>query len=500
MSLFERRFPRFALTCVAAVVGWWVGLLVYRAWQDRARANQAEAYQVFPLPHHVPKYPGGVSFRFAMAHDVIHERFPRHGRAYYEERNRRVRQALQDEQAKRQDGGKPAAERFVLLDDLAVGLDLLGKHQEAIDLMRAKLKEQETLGLAGRDLYSSYANLGTFLILWQIQEGFADVPTARQRLTEGLGHVRKSIEVNPQSHFGREIWQAVILEYLLAVLDDPKLVLRFDMVGNRLDVPMQNIAANRSLQNSGMWNLYARGARADLADEIRIDADSRQRRRSLITPVGAEAGWTEAVKSAHQKPVPFDEPCLGIIGMWRLGGGANPHFALALGEIMMRVGQRYIAWCAYERAGQMAQFVGPPAIAEKFAAHCRSRQMTIREELPPAEQSPLRPRFDKELAFGKRYQQAYQDYEAQRIRAGASIDDPHFYDAFQTEHGPIASPSGPEEEYRVQRDGFSLARAAESLAAMLLGAGLAAFLVAIVVRLLARPRSTPAESVFSPPV
>ena len=29
--------------------------------------------------------------------------------------------------------------------------------------------------------------------------------------------------------------------------------------------------------------------------------------------------------------MPFDEPVLGVIGMWTLGGGPNPHSALALG-------------------------------------------------------------------------------------------------------------------------------------------------------------------------
>src|SRR5262249_2419526 len=72
--------------------------------------------------------------------------------------------------------------------------------------------------------------------------------------------------------------------------------------------------------------------------------------------------------------VPFDEPTLGIIGMWRLGGGANPHFCLALGETMLRVGQRNIAWCAYERATQLANRFWPdPEIQGKFTEHCRER-------------------------------------------------------------------------------------------------------------------------------
>ena len=62
---------------------------------------------------------------------------------------------------------------------------------------------------------------------------------------------------------------------------------------------------------------------------------------------------------SHRMPTSFDEPCLGIVGMWRQGGGANPHFALALAETMLRVGQRYVAWTAYERASRLAERFWP---------------------------------------------------------------------------------------------------------------------------------------------
>jgi hypothetical protein len=86
--------------------------------------------------------------------------------------------------------------------------------------------------------------------------------------------------------------------------------------------------------------------------------------RKYITLVGAEEGWKDAVKTPHQEPVPFDEPTLGIIGMWGLGGGANPHFALALGEMTLRVGQRYLAWGAYDRPARMAERFWPDAAVQ----------------------------------------------------------------------------------------------------------------------------------------
>src|SRR4051812_13988314 len=75
---------------------------------DRAGAIYA------PLPHHVPPSPGAAAFRFAMVHDVIHERYPRHGPAFYQKRERLAREKLpvlpRDSEA-----------AFALTDDIAVG-------------------------------------------------------------------------------------------------------------------------------------------------------------------------------------------------------------------------------------------------------------------------------------------------------------------------------------------------------------------------------------------
>ena len=63
-------------------------------------------------------------------------------------------------------------------------------------------------------------------------------------------------------------------------------------------------------------------------------------------------------------------------------------------------------------------------------------------QLTPEEHELLPRRFAEELKFGKDYHKAHQNYEKTKIDAGADLDDPHFYDAFQTEHGPIASSVG----------------------------------------------------------
>jgi hypothetical protein len=437
--------------------------------------------RVYPLPHHIPKYPGGVSLRFAMVHDVIHERFARHGQAYYTERNRLVRQSFKDDQSLAPAEGQLTERHFGLLDDLGVGLDHLGAHEEAVRVLRTKLRQQESLKQTGRALYTTYANLGTFLIHGNYRRASTGDAAAKERLCEGLVFIRKSIDVNPEAHFGREVWQAVAVEFLLAALENPPLLLQFDMAGDSLwrDIdPWQN----RSIRDAAAWGIAgdARFAAKYLKnpDEYLKGSGGRSGPvtfRGQIACVGAEAPWNEVVKSSHRGPVYFDEPVLGIIGMWRLGGGANPQFALTLGEIMLRVGQRYVAWCAYERAVHLADRFGPtPQIRTGFVEHCRRRQAVIEGELPDAEREVLRPRFEAELAYGLRYQQDYDRYEANRIAQGASLDDPHFYDDFHAQHGPIASPVGEADQFLAENY-FSHF----PLPYMVLSAGVCAFFVAV---------------------
>jgi hypothetical protein len=446
-------------------------------------ASMYQPYHAYPLPHCIPKYPGGVSLRFAMVHDVLHERYTRHGDAYYAERNRRVREAMQKIEAEQ--GPNPTSNQYLaLFDDLGAGLDALKDDNEAVRVLRDKLRRQEDLGLKGRDLYTTYANLGTFLIHGSFPKAVAGDATAKDCVSEGICFISQSIAVNPQAHFGREIWQQRTAEFLLESIDRPRQLLERDLVGNRLDAEVDpsdggSISSYGEFHEVEQYSRYGYDRETSLIIEGRpTDASSfsRETLRNWITRVGDPAA------------IPFDEPTLGIVGMWRLGGGANPHFALALGEIMMRVGQRHIAWCAYERAAQLAGRVWPdPEIQKKFSEHCRKRQVVIEKQLPDEERDQLRPRFDAELAFGKRYQESYQAYEAERIQEGASIDNEHFYDEFFAKHEQIASPVG-QEDLMVVVHGNSLTITI-GWPQVVLFTGIVAFATACVLRLAAMIRN-----------
>jgi hypothetical protein len=442
--------------------------------------------QEYPLPYHIPKYKDGISFRFAMVHDVLHERFPRHSKEYYEKRNIQVRQALVD--------AKDKAATFPLLDDLGAGLEFLGDHEGAVKVLRDKLEQQRELCYQGKDLYTSYANLGTFLIHGSFLQARAGDPVAKERLREGLTFIYQAIDVNPEAHFGREIWQAAAVEFMLAVMDDTRLLTAFDMVGNRLDLEVD--PRNVRSFDAATWGMAGLGR--DVASYL-DNPDSRPaptHLREWITPVGAEEGWQRVVKTLTMRPLPFDEPTLGIIGMWRLGGGANPHFALALGEIMMRVGQRHIAWCAYERAVLMKDRFWPDdAIQQKLVDHCRRRQSIVETQLPSDDVRELRPRFVAELAFGKRYQQAYEQYETDRLAAGTSMEDPSFYDAFMADNGPIASPVGNTEKFVAERPDI-LFPVQVVFSSALFFAGLSAFVTALLTRLRFRAVSTSPQTSY----
>src|SRR5262249_32259184 len=159
---------------------------------------------------------------------VLTERFAKHGPAYYTERNRQVRAELEDMKARRQPGDKPDEKYFALFDDLGVGLEALGDFDSAVQTLRGKLEEQQSQGYQGRQLYTSYANLGTFLVHRNLVKACAGDPAAKLQLHEGLSFIHKSIEVNPEAHFGRQIWQAAAVEFIVAAIDDPQLLLKFD--------------------------------------------------------------------------------------------------------------------------------------------------------------------------------------------------------------------------------------------------------------------------------
>jgi hypothetical protein len=481
------RWKRLVWTVVAAGVAFVPGGCVTAAIVVNFIHPPPRIYYI-TLPHHVPPTPGGVSFRFAMVHDVLHERFPKHGAEYYRERERLARRRLAQI-------APDSDEAFELIDDIGVGLERLGRPADAIPILRDKLQRQLNRGMSGRSLYTTYANLGTFLAHANMPKAVAGDKQAREAVNEGLALVRKSIDVNPEAHFGREVWQVVLAEFLLNAIDHPEILARQDFIGNDLTQswksqrsdPMRRIyeladdfgrPVDASFTKYRHFDLLHRNLeRWETADGGSIVYGVLNDGRDCITRVGKRPALLPSTEQfPYKEGVAFDEPMLGIIGMWRQGGGANPHFSLCIGETMLRVGQRHIAWAAFERTKLLAGRSWPkPEIQRSIMAHCDSRQREIEETLPADEVATLRSDFNDELSFGLKYQKDYQAYEAVKIAAGADIAGDHFFDDFNARHPAIQSPTGLEELYAFE-DGRIDAKMPYIVGGACLSSGIAAFL------------------------
>jgi len=86
-----------------------------------------------------------------------------------------------------------------LYDDLAWALSKVGEPEKGIEVMLEK--ESITPGL-----YKTYANLGTCYI-------------HSKQFEEGLIYIKKAIEINPEAHFGREVYQQYLVEYVISKTD-----------------------------------------------------------------------------------------------------------------------------------------------------------------------------------------------------------------------------------------------------------------------------------------
>jgi len=122
--------------------------------------------------------------RFPTTLELITGKFLRHSSDFYEWRVEETSDRLELQ---------PTPE---LYDDLAVAYEKLGRTDEAIRII-----EQKASLYPG--LYSTHANLGTFFFHAGNYES-------------GLKEIDKALAINPDAHFGREVYQKRLVEYLLS--------------------------------------------------------------------------------------------------------------------------------------------------------------------------------------------------------------------------------------------------------------------------------------------
>jgi len=127
--------------------------------------------------------------RFPGTLELITGKFLRHSKPFYEwrieDRQKRIAEAAENDESV-----------AALYDDLSVAQEKTGQTEAAIETM---LKKEELW--PGQ--YTTQANLGTFYI----HSG---------QLEKGLEHIERAIEINPDAHFGREVYQKLLVEYVLS--------------------------------------------------------------------------------------------------------------------------------------------------------------------------------------------------------------------------------------------------------------------------------------------
>ena len=346
-------------------LGFIVGLIITSQWNPLPLGPCFAGWSRH-RPIELPKIPGGTPLRLAMVHDVLHERYLLHGTAWYTQRNVDARKIIAANAPI--PGSTASVEYLDALDDLAVGLQQTGQLTEAISILQKKLAlvsplpsarpatrpafdpanvysnrealdrldlqkilaAQGNLSPLQHHQYTTCANLGTILLLDalpKVLNGTSD-PAAKSRVRQSLDYIERAIAINPGGHFGREVWQAILVEHLLAAMDHRDLLEKYDMIGESLD----------DGKSFGGWGGEFDRRSPDISDP-KMPAEQRLDIRSNIDRPGFERDWAIQVNPDYSDAMPFDEPTLAIIGMWTLGGGPNPHFSLTLGLMMESLSQ-----------------------------------------------------------------------------------------------------------------------------------------------------------------
>lgn len=96
-------------------------------------------------------------------------------------------------------------------DDLAMAYDKTGDSKKAIEIMLKKEKLKP-------GLYETYANLGLFYM-------------HNGEMEKGVKSVEDALKINPDAHFGREVYQLYLGKYILSKMKDGKLILPLAQYG-----------------------------------------------------------------------------------------------------------------------------------------------------------------------------------------------------------------------------------------------------------------------------
>ncbi len=231
--------------------------------------------------------------KFPSVIELISGKFLRHSSEFHLWR-------IKDREAKL----KQFPDSLELYDDLAVSYSKTNDQKTAIKLMLEKEKKQP-------GLYETYANLGTFYL-------------HNHQFRKGIPFISKAIKINPDAHFGREIYQQYAAEYVIGKMKKGKVIFPLDHTW--LNHP------ERIYQSPDPDNFYG-----FLLRKYRAKLDSTKRARTRRLP-------DREVEKA----------IIGLLGMMKFGNYNSPILLELLGDLLMasgrREGARQLASRAYFRA------------------------------------------------------------------------------------------------------------------------------------------------------
>jgi tetratricopeptide (TPR) repeat protein len=296
--------------------------------------------------------------RFPEINELIVGKFLRHSPEFYQWR-------IKDREARL----NQSPDSLALYDDLAVAYSKLENNKKAIEIILKKEKLKS-------GLYEAYANLGTFYI----HDG---------QLEKGLEYINKAIAINPNAHFGREIFQKHLVEYILMKKknNDGKLPLPLSnhIVSNleTVEILDETMSAKRNINRQNFEDF--------LRKQFKYDKKHKTQALELYNTVYK----AKALK--------------GITGMMKFGNYDSPILLEALGDLLL---------INYEASNQLAA-------RAYMQAYNKTKQPIYRtkaEEALAGQKELTKERFEHEFAQevedGKMFYEQIRQDEINWIRNG----------------------------------------------------------------------------------
>lgn len=288
------------------------------------------------------------------AFDLIVGRWHRHSDAYYEQRITKI-------------GGKESLS-LDEFDDLAVAYERLQQRDKAIEVMArkagalAKTPDKE-------HQYRYHANLGTFY-------------AHSGKFDEALIELRTAIKINPAAHFGREVYQIELIEYVAAAKKDP-----------------------------AIWKRRSFLRHAGYGLSLYIGAEGLQ--AADLGPEDRNEDW------GGKRKVDWDAATKAVGGMLRFGGLEGAELYRSLGELYLAKQHLNLAWWAFGHAAER----GHPA-TETMRAVQRSIEKhwdEARSHKNTGHVNPTQADYTKKRAEADAWLAAFQHAEMAAIERGEDV-------------------------------------------------------------------------------